>query len=124
VGRWTQVPSCAARSTRACARRGRIAEIEHILTTKRDLSGPSTPIGEVDQYWQDPNLAALVAPEKRISRERLIAHADGYFVTLANNDGEIRGTRFSADASRVQNGRKVPEIEKDFKTGYYRVLKS
>jgi hypothetical protein len=100
--------------------RGRIVEIEHILSTKRNLSGPPTPIGEVDKYEQDPNLSAVVPPEKRISRERLIAHADGYFSTLANNDGEIRGTRFSPEASRVENGRKFTEIEKGFKSGYYR----
>ncbi|HEV7633369.1 MAG TPA: hypothetical protein VGO41_10305, partial [Steroidobacteraceae bacterium] len=53
-------------------------------------------------------------------RERLIAHANGYFSTLQNNTGEIRGTRFSPDAIRYENGLKFPEIEKGFKSGRYR----
>lgn len=100
--------------------RGRISEIEHILSTKRNLSGPPTPIGEVDAYEQDPNFDRIVPPEQRLPRERLIAHAEGYFATLERNDGEIRGTRFSADATRTENGKKFPEIEKGFKSGFYR----
>jgi hypothetical protein len=99
---------------------GRIAEIEHMLSTKRNLSGPPTPIGEIDQYKPDPNLSAIVPPEKRLSRERLMAHATGYFDTLQNNTGEIRGTRFTPDATRIENGRLYTEIEKGFKRGYYR----
>jgi hypothetical protein len=107
-----------------CARlkvkNGKITEIEHILSTKRNLSGPPTPIGDVENYKPDPNFSAIVPPEKRISRERLIAHADGYFATLERNDGEIRGTRFSPDATRLENGMLFPEIEKGFKSGRYR----
>lgn len=99
---------------------GRITQIEHIISTRRNLSGPPTPIGEVEEYEQDPNLDRVVPVAQRISRERLIAHADGYFQTLEKNDGEIRGTRFSPDASRVENGRKYTEIEKGFKSGFYR----
>jgi hypothetical protein len=107
-------------AVRLKVQRGRITEIEHMLSTKRNLSGPPTPIGEVEKYSQDPNLNVVVPAEKRISRERLIAHADGYFRTLENNTGEIRGTRFSPDATRVENGRLFNEIEKGFKSGYYR----
>jgi hypothetical protein len=107
-------------AVRLKVQRGQITEIEHMLSTKRNLSGPPTPIGEVEKYSQDPNLNVVVPAEKRISRERLIAHADGYFRTLENNTGEIRGTRFSPDATRVENGRLFNEIEKGFKSGYYR----
>jgi hypothetical protein len=99
---------------------GRITEIEHMLSTKRNLSGPPTPIGEIDQYMPDPNLVAIVPAGKRLSRERLMAHATGYFDTLQNNTGEIRGTRFTPDATRIENGRLYTEIEKGFKRGYYR----
>jgi hypothetical protein len=99
---------------------GRITEIEHILSTKRNLSGPPTPIGEIDAYKPDPNLTAIVPVEKRLPRERLLAHATGYFDTLQNNTGEIRGTRFTPDATRIENGRLYTEIEKGFKRGYYR----
>jgi hypothetical protein len=99
---------------------GRITEIEHILSTKRNLSAPPTPIGDVNTYQQDPSFFAVVPPEQHLSRARLIAHADGYFSTLNHNDGEIRGTRFSPDAIRLENGLKFNEIEKNFKLGYYR----
>jgi hypothetical protein len=99
---------------------GRITEIEHMLSTRRNLSGPPTPIGELETYRPDPNLTAIVPPEKRLPRARLMAHATGYFDTLQNNTGEIRGTRFTPDATRIENGRLYTEIEKGFKRGYYR----
>jgi hypothetical protein len=99
---------------------GRITEAEHILSTKRNLSGPPTPIGDVREFKRDPDMAQTVPAEQRISRERLIAHANGYFATLENNTGEIRGTRFSPDAVRHENGMKFAEIEKGFKLGRYR----
>jgi hypothetical protein len=99
---------------------GRIAEIEHMLSTKRNLSGPPTPIGEIDKYEPDRNFLAVVPKEEHLSRDRLIAHANGYFSTLQQNDGEIRGTRFSPDASRIENGKRFDQIEQGFKSGYYR----
>lgn len=98
---------------------GRITEVEHIVSTKRNLSGPPTPIGEVTEYQHDPEFTRPVGPEDRIGRDRLISHANGYFSTLEHNDGEIRGTRFSADATRRENGKIFPEIEKGFRSGYY-----
>lgn len=100
--------------------RGEIVEIEHMLSTKRNLSGPPTPIGEIEKYAPDPVLNVVVPLSERISRERLVAHANGYFSTLEKNDGEIRGTRFSPDAIRVENGVRFEEIEKGFKRGFYR----
>ena len=100
--------------------RGKITEVEHILSTRRNLSGPPTPIGDVNQFVRDPEFTQAVAPNERMSREKLIAHANGYFSTLQHNDGEIRGTRFSPDAQRFENGLRFPEIEKGFKSGRYR----
>ena len=100
--------------------RGKITEVEHMLSTKRNLSGPPTPIGDVREFKHDPEIAKPVPPEQRVSRERLIAHANGYFSTLQKNDGEIRGTRFSPDATRHENGMKFANIEAGFKTGRYR----
>ena len=97
----------------------RITEIEHMLSTKRNLSGPPTPIGDVHEYNHAPVINEIVPLDKRISRERLMAHAAGYFRTLERNNGEIRGTRFSPDATRRENGRLFPDIEKGFKSGYY-----
>jgi hypothetical protein len=99
---------------------GRITEVEHIISTKCNLSGPPTPIGEATEYQHDPEFALPVDPADRIGRERLIAHANGYFSTLEKNDGEIRGTRFSATATRRENGKLFPDVEQGFLSGYYR----
>jgi hypothetical protein len=100
--------------------RGQITEIEHILSTKRNLSAPPTPIADIYEYKRDPDLGRPVAESERMPREKLIAHADGYFSTLENNTGEIRGTRFSPDAKRHENGMLFADVEKDFKRGRYR----
>jgi hypothetical protein len=107
-------------AVRLKVQRGRITEVEHIISTRRNLSSPPTPIGDVNEFKPDPDMARVVPVAQRISRERLIAHANGYFSTLQHNDGEIRGTRFSADATRYENGLKFPEIEQGFKSGRYR----
>lgn len=100
---------------------GRILEIEHIISTRRNLSGPPTPIGEVSEFRHDPDFAASVSDAERSDRQTLIAQADGYFSTLENNTGELRGgVRFTADASRFENGKLFPEIERDFRLGRYR----
>ena len=98
---------------------GRITEVEHIISTKRNLSSPPTPIGDAKDFRPDPAMMQPVPVAQRLPRARLIAHADGYFSTLQKNDGEIRGTRFSPDALRYENGMKFPEIEKGFKSGRY-----
>jgi hypothetical protein len=100
---------------------GKIVEIEHMLSTKRNLSSPPTPIGDVhEQDNHDPAFTAPVPAGERVPRAQAIALADGYFSTLQKNDGEIRHTRFSPDATRYENGKKFAEIEKGFKSGYYR----
>jgi hypothetical protein len=97
-----------------------ITEIEHIISTKRNLSGPPTPIGEVDTFRHQPHLSQPIAPGRCRPRAEMIRLADGYFETLENNTGEIRGTRFSPNATRHENGKEFPEIEKGFKSGRYR----
>jgi hypothetical protein len=96
-----------------------ITEIEHIVSTRRNLSSPPTPIADVFQYKRDPAMEQVVPAAERLSRERLIAHANGYFATLEANNGEIRGTRFHPEATRHENGMKFPEIEKGFRSGRY-----
>jgi len=97
-----------------------IVEIEHILATKRNLSGPPTPIGEVGEFRHDPDIERVLPAEVRSSREQMIRLADGYFATLENNTGEIRGTRLSADAIRIENGKTYTDIERGFRLGFYR----
>ncbi|MEY4761361.1 MAG: hypothetical protein RLZZ200_1217 [Pseudomonadota bacterium] len=100
--------------------KGRITEIEHIVSTRRNLSAPPTPIGPHSDYQPDFNFVKVVEASKRLPREQLVPFADGYFSTLQQNDGSIRGTAFSPEASRIENGKRFPQIEKGFKSGYYR----
>ncbi|MFM1887157.1 MAG: hypothetical protein RL026_2314 [Pseudomonadota bacterium] len=106
-------------AVRLKVRNRQITEIEHIVSTRRNLSSPPTPIADVFQFKRDMVMHEIVPEAQRISRERLIAHANGYFSTLEANNGEIRGTRFSPEATRHENGMKFPEIEKGFRSGRY-----
>jgi hypothetical protein len=99
---------------------GRITEVEQIISTRRNLSSPPTPIGPVEGFEHDPDLARAVDPADRMSRADLIRMANAYFETLENNTGELRGARFSPDATRSENGMQFPEIEKGFRSGRYR----
>jgi len=97
-----------------------ITEVEHILSTRRNLSSPPTPIGDIWRNPRDPDFTRVVPAEQRASREVLKEQADGYFSTLQFNNGEIRGARFTPDATRNENGMEFTEIEKSFRTGRYR----
>ncbi len=100
---------------------GRISEVEHVVSTRRNLSSPPTPIGPVEGFQHDPDLARPVDAADRMSRADLVAMGNAYFETLENNTGELRaGARFSPDATRSENGMTFPEIEKGFRSGRYR----
>ncbi len=86
---------------------GSITEIETILSTKRNLSSPPTPIGDIYKNPRDPDFTRIVPVEQRATRELLKQQADGYFSTLQFNNGEIRGASFSPDATRNENGMAV-----------------
>ena len=98
----------------------RIDEIEHIISTKRFLSGPPTPIGDPLTYEHDPVINEVVPMDKRLPREKLFTHGHGYFNTLQKNTGEIRGTCFMPGAIRRENGQLNTDIEAGFKSGRYR----
>ena len=97
----------------------RITEVEHMLSTRRNLSSPPTPFSEPHGFVRDADRAEHVAAEQRSSREELQKLGDGYFQTLENNTGEIRNTRFSPDAVRYENGMLFRNVERDFKQGNY-----
>jgi len=105
---------------RLAVRRGSIVEIEHILSTRRNLSSPPTPIGDIWTYLRDPDFPLPVEEGARASREALVRHANGYFNTLQFNNGEIRGTRFTPEATRNENGLLFRNIEQGFRSGRYR----
>jgi hypothetical protein len=97
-----------------------IVEVEHVISTKRNLSAPPTPIGPVEGYSHDPDLAQAVPADQRMSRGALIAQANAYFSTLENNTGELRGgVRFSPTASRFENGMRFAEVQKGLEGGGY-----
>ena len=98
---------------------GRITEAEHVISTRRNLSSPPTPIGPVNEYVHDPIIAAVTPPAKRAGREALAAHANGYFDTLQQNNGEIRGTCFHDAATRRENGLLFSDIGGGFRSGRY-----
>jgi hypothetical protein len=100
--------------------RGRvITEAEHIISTRRNLSSPPTPIGTDLNYPHDPTIEEIVPPTERVPRERLIAHGEGYAATLEHNNGEIRGTSFAPGATRRENGLLFTDIEGGFRSGRY-----
>jgi hypothetical protein len=99
---------------------GRITEVEHIISTARNLSSPPTPIAPIAQFELDPRLDRTVPADQRASRAALAAHANGYFDTLQGNDGEIRGTCFHDFAIRRENGMLFSDIKGGFESGRYR----
>jgi hypothetical protein len=123
VGIYTSVMQRQAQgflAIRLRVRDRRITEIEHVIATRRNVSGPPTPMGDVLQYHRDPALNAVVPTASRLPRDELVRLADGYFSTLQYNTGEIRGARFAAGAVRNENGQTYTDIEKGFKSGRYR----
>ncbi|MBB5986771.1 hypothetical protein [Sphingobium lignivorans] len=97
-----------------------IIEAEHVFSTPRNLSGPPTPIGPVDEFRHDLDLAQPVADHERMDRSALIGIANGYFETLEQNDGAIRNTAFTEDCVRYENGKAYADVEKLFRLGRYR----
>jgi hypothetical protein len=98
---------------------GMIDEVEHVVSTRRTLSSPPTPIGSVQGYVHEPVINEPTPPESRADREALAAHAHGYFDTLQLNDGEIRGTCFQDTATRRENGLLFEDIKGGFESGRY-----
>ena len=77
-----------------------ITEVETIVNRLPDMP---KPFGDPTQLFYDPAFSEVVPPEERVSRERLVAIADGYFSTVELNDGTIF-TPFHDDCGRVENG--------------------
>jgi len=86
---------------------GRITEIENILF-KPGGGGPNN-IADMDKPYKPENMwFKSIPPAQRMSRQELIAVADGYFTGLQKNDGKgIQGTGtypFTSDCHRIENG--------------------
>jgi len=77
----------------------RIEEIETIVVRNVD-SGLKF---ENQRFDRKSILEDLVAPERRVPRDRMLSIADGYFDTLQLNDGTLF-TKFHPECNRVENG--------------------
>lgn len=100
---------------------GLITEIEHMLCTRRLVSAPPTPFGNVDELEHQSVIAAVLDPSERSTREEALEIADGYFKTLSRNDGVLH-TRFAETCYRIENGyQAAPKgAAADFLLGRYR----
>jgi len=124
---------------------GRITEIESVLF-KPGGAGPNS-IPTMDAPFKPEDMwFKSIPPAQQMSRQELIAVADGYFTGLQKNDGKgINGSGtypFTADCSRIENGsytakappRNPPPADGidafamdcmgQFKLGYYFVVQS
>jgi hypothetical protein len=94
---------------------GRITEIETVFF-KPGGGGPNNIAamekgGPPDAMW-----FKSIPPEKRLSRQEMIAVADGYFTGLQKNDGKgINGSGtypFTNDCHRIENGSPTTNVPK------------
>lgn len=86
---------------------GRITEIESIYF--RPGGGGPNNIAAMDQSGKAEEIwFKSILPAQRLSRQEMIAIADGYFTGLQKNDGKgIQGTGtypFTTDCHRIENG--------------------
>jgi len=93
---------------------GRITEIETVLL-KPGGAGPNS-IANMDApyQWEDFWFKSI-PPAQRMSRQELIAVADGYFSGLQKNDGKgVNGTGtypFTNDCHRIENGAPTTNVK-------------
>jgi hypothetical protein len=86
---------------------GRITEIESIYF--RPGGGGPNNIAAMDQSGKAEDIwFKSIPPAQRLSRQEMVAIADGYFTGLQKNDGKgLQGTGtypFTADCHRIENG--------------------
>jgi hypothetical protein len=86
---------------------GRITEIESVYF--RPGGGGPNNIADMDKPYKPEDFwFKSIPPAQQMSRQELIAVADGYFTGLQKNDGKgINGTGtypFTADCHRIENG--------------------
>jgi hypothetical protein len=124
---------------------GRISEIESIYF-KPGGGGPNN-IADMDKPYKPETMwFKSIPPAQRMSRQELIAVADGYFTGLQKNDGKgINGTGtypFTPDCHRIENGSPTTNVPRppneppntingfamdclsQFKLGYYFVVQN
>jgi hypothetical protein len=93
---------------------GRLTEIETVFF-KPGGGGPNN-IADMDKpYVPEPMWFKSIPPAQRMSRQELIAIADGYFTSVQRNDGKgINGTGtypFTNDCHRIENGAPTTNVK-------------
>src|SRR5262245_38774692 len=124
---------------------GRITEVESVYF--RPGGGGPNNIADMDKpYKPEEFWFKSIPPAQRMSRQELIAVADGYFTGLQKNDGKgINGTGtypFTNDCHRIENGSPTTNVPRpaneapgtinafamdclsQFKLGYYFVVQN
>ena len=125
---------------------GRVTEIESVFF-KPGGGGPNNVAAMDAPYKHEDFWFKSIPPAQQMSRQELIAAADGYFTGLQKNDGKgINGTgtyNFTEDCHRVENGSPTTNVPRDkgkaskdgvdafsldclsqFKLGYYFVVQN
>jgi hypothetical protein len=96
VGETDAISPCAIRLG---VHDGVVGECEIVVARNKDEGFPF-----LGQKFEDkPAMLAEVPEAERISREEMVAIANGYFETIERNNGMIR-TRFHPHCNRVENG--------------------
>ena len=123
---------------------GRITEIEAVYF-KPGGGGPNN-IAAMDKAKPEDMWFKSIPPAQRLSRQEMIAVADGYFTGLQKNDGKGIGNTgtypFTTDCHRIENGAPTTNVPRppgekpgtinlfamdclsQFKLGYYFVVQS
>ncbi len=108
----------------------RITQVETVVDRK---TGLPAPFGDPAKLVHDPAFATALEPGERRERERLRDVANGYFSTIARNDGDVL-TLFDPDCQRIENGISTTRghygsaalaqgCEAQFRLGYFRINK-
>jgi hypothetical protein len=91
----------------------RIAEVETIVG-RRQGDGP-IPNPNPEALKEQPILNAMLRPEERVPRARMLSVADGYFDTLQLNDGTLF-TQFDPECNRYDDrlrARRFPLVDEE-----------
>jgi hypothetical protein len=78
----------------------KLTEIETFVARPE---GATAGLGSADNLKDKPIFSEDVPESERLSRDKLIVLADGYFSTIQENTGEIK-TSFDPGCQRVENG--------------------
>ena len=98
-GTVTETDTASPFAVRLKIKEGRILEAETVVARPLDAGVPFVNA----KLTPRPELNGVLPPAERVSRERLIAVANGYFDTLQRNDGTLH-TEFEPGCNRRENG--------------------